>query len=801
MPSVGDVTNVTYNGVALTYSTYTVFSGEARVEFWYMLEADLPAAGTYTVAATIAGSATTFVHGASSWTGVHQTTPFGTIVTNTGSNSTPTVTVGSATGEIVHDFVASKDASGLTVDGSQDQRWNLLAGGQADVHGGGSSEAGDTNVVMSWSSPGAVEWAIIGVPMKPSGGGGANTAPTVAIAIADTTVNQDNAPIDNYRDLKAVFTDTEDGSALTYTILSNTNSGLVTPTLVAADSTLDLSFTASTSGTATITVRAADSGGLTVDDVFTVTVNGLPTVASAIADTTVNENNPAIDNYRDLKAVFTDVEDGSGLTYTIQSNTNVGLVTPTIVVADSTLDLSFTASTSGTATITVRATDSGSLFVDDVFTVTVNGTPTVASAIADTTVSENASPIDNYRDLKAVFTDAEDGSGLTYTIESNTNSGLVTPTIVAADSTLDLSFTASTSGVATVLDDQASPVNLTVISDTLAWRLDAGHRGLGVPVAGRINNLQHAGIASAAVEGTKNKTNLNGATAATFVVVAEWEGGWSDRMAGFQRPGGGRILLALTDAGGGLEFRTDSDLSNPRMLWPSQGWDDGVRRVFHFVYDTDHPTDSLRMRLYVDGVDQGIPPSILAGIPPIGDGLNWGFTDIELIALNEPDFTNGFPGSVFYMAVHDGVMTDAEITSDVAALLADDDNITYAVDVTLNGVDSLPRLPSNGTSYGYKYTVTNNSTVLEDFDLFGYPGDTLATFLTVDSIIGPNVTGGATADSARITGIPASGVDSAFVWYSVANVAAGTLETPYTSTAGPLVTQQSATPVGPSSRS
>ena len=1041
------------------------------------------------------------------------------------------MTVNSATDEIVHDFVASKDASGLTADGSQSQRWSLNAAGNADVRGGGSSEAGDTNVVMSWSSAGAVDWAIIGVPMKPSGGGG-NTAPTVASAIADTTVYQDDAPIDNYRDLKAVFTDTEDGSALTYTILSNTNSGLVTPTIVAADSTLDLSFTASTSGTATITVRATDSGGLTVDDVFTVTVdsgNTTPTVASAIADTTVAVDNAPIDNYRDLKAVFTDVEDGSALTYTIQSNTNSGLVTPTIVAADSTLDLSFTASTSGTATITIRATDSGASFVDDVFTVTVadqtapdavanlatgtvtsssvqlswtapgddastgtattydvrystspiitggdwdaaslasgepspqiasssesftvtgllastlyyfaiktsdeasnesavsnvptgtttsggsptfqqgdgkangasdtddarlmgalattnygsldrldvdtgppdehsvikfpnlfgggvdqiplgssitsatltlevnnpgddmlvyqlveswdeatvtwneastgvswtdagadgtgsrkatavgtmsaspagsygvdvtasvqnwsfgelnegwllkdtggdgvdirsseyatpgvrpmltvtwsgNTTPIVAAAIADTTVNQDNAPIDNYRDLKAVFTDGEEGSALTYSIESNTNVGLVTPTIVAADSTLDLSFTASTTGnatitiratdsggltvddvftvavnasavllgqywfneapsgqaVATVLDDQASPVNLTVISDTLEWRLDAGHRGLGVPVAGRTNNLQHAGIVSAPVEGTKYKTNLNGATAATFVVVAEWEGGWSDRMAGFQRPGGGRILLALTDAGGGLEFRTDSDLSNPRMLWPSQGWDDGVRRVFHFVYDTDHPTDSLRMRLYVDGVDQGIPPSILDGIPPIGDGLNWGFTDIELIALNEPDFTNGFPGTVFYMGVYDGVMTDAEITSDVTALLADDDNnITYAVDVTLNGVDSLPKLPSNGTSYPYKYTVTNNSTVLEDFDLFGYPGDTLATFLTVDSIIGPNVTGGATADSARITGVPASGVDSAFVWFSVANTAAGALDSLY----------------------
>ena len=133
------------------------------------------------------------------------------------------------------------------------------------------------------------------------------------------------------------------------------------------------------------------------------------------------------------------------------------------------------------------------------------------------------------------------------------------------------------------------------------------------------------------------------------------------------------------------------------------------------------------------------------------------------------------------MAVYDGVMTDAEITSDRShgAIADDDNNLTYAVDVTLNGVDSLPKLPSNGTSYGYKYTVTNNSTVIDDFDLFGYPGDTLATFLTVDSIIGPNVTGGATADSARITGIPASGVDSAFVWYSVANVAAGTLDSLY----------------------
>ena len=306
--------------------------------------------------------------------------------------------------------------------------------------------------------------------------------PTVAAAIADTTVTGDNPPVNNYRDLKAVFTDIEDGSALTYTIQANTNPGLVAPAINPADSTLDLSFTAGINGSATITIRATDSGAAFVDDVFTVTVldthppdavadlatgtvtassvdlswtapgddaatgtattydvrystsvindgnwasatqatgepspqaagngeaftvtglnssttyyfaiktsdeipnesalsnvpsgttlNGAPTVAAAIADTTVVEDNPPIDNYRDLKAVFTDFEDGSALTYTIQSNTNPGLVTPTIG-ADSALDLSITASSNGAATITIRATDGGALFVDDVFTVTV----------------------------------------------------------------------------------------------------------------------------------------------------------------------------------------------------------------------------------------------------------------------------------------------------------------------------------------------------------------------------------------------------------------------------------------------
>ena len=138
-------------------------------------------------------------------------------------------------------------------------------------------------------------------------------------------------------------------------------------------------------GTDGVDIRSSEYATVALRPRLTVTytANTAPTVASAIADTTVWENNSAIDNYRDLKAVFTDANEGSALTYSIESNTNSGLVTPTIVAADSTLDLSFTASTSGTATITVRATDSGSLFVDDVFTVTVNAAAVLLATVCE----------------------------------------------------------------------------------------------------------------------------------------------------------------------------------------------------------------------------------------------------------------------------------------------------------------------------------------------------------------------------------------------------------------------------------
>ncbi len=73
----------------------------------------------------------------------------------------------------------------------------------------------------------------------------------------------------------------------------------------------------------------------------------------------------------DLSAYFADAEQASdSLDFSVQTNSNAGLVTPSITGKDLTLTL--IADQSGTADITIRATDNGAQFTDSTFTLTVN---------------------------------------------------------------------------------------------------------------------------------------------------------------------------------------------------------------------------------------------------------------------------------------------------------------------------------------------------------------------------------------------------------------------------------------------
>ena len=107
----------------------------------------------------------------------------------------------------------------------------------------------------------------------------------------------------------------------------------------------------------------------------------------------------------------------------------------------------------------------------------------------------------------------------------------------------------------------------------------------------------------------------------------------------------------------------------------------------------------------------------------------------------------------------------------------DTEIVILNVAVTPDGLDTLRHLPSNGTGYVYAFTVTNSSGVAWDFDLFAYPAAGGASFLTVDSITGAGVSGGAAPDSARIASLAAGASAGVSVWYAVADVAAGSLDT------------------------
>ncbi|MBX7150431.1 T9SS type A sorting domain-containing protein [bacterium] len=294
--------------------------------------------------------------------------------------------------------------------------------------------------------------------------------PTVVSAIPDTTVYEDSPALNSYRDLNKVFTDVESGSALTFSITGNTNTSLLTPSIDNTDSTLDIAFLSNASGVATITIRAADNLGYYVEDSFIIAVaavNDTPTVISAIPNLTDGEDPGSRLNYVDLNNVFNDIENGRNLTFTVAGNSNSSLVTAVVDPADSTLDLTFGSNANGTASIIIRAQDAQSAAVQDTFLVTIfaiNDLPYVVSSIPDLNVSENSIPIDHI-DLNAVFNDVEDGSHLNFSIANNSNPSLVTPTIVAADSILRLTFSASVSGVSTIIV-KATDGNSSFVQDT-----------------------------------------------------------------------------------------------------------------------------------------------------------------------------------------------------------------------------------------------------------------------------------------------------------------------------------------------
>ncbi len=268
-----------------------------------------------------------------------------------------------------------------------------------------------------------------------------NTGPEIASAIADQTVNVNSASI--VVGFASTFTDDAGAASLTYSVSSNNNPSLITGATINGTD-LTLTIAAGQSGTAIVKLKATDAGGLFVEDEFIIIVNGTPVVANAITDKSVNVNTTS--QVISIGNVFTDDGGTANLVYTISGNSNPSLLTGASI-SGTDLTLTIAAGQTGNATITLRATDAGGLFAEEVFVVTINEAPVVVNAITDKSAAENTPNL--VVTLANVFNDDLGAANLTYSISDNSNPSLITNTGIAGND-LTLTIAPGQSGTATI---------------------------------------------------------------------------------------------------------------------------------------------------------------------------------------------------------------------------------------------------------------------------------------------------------------------------------------------------------------
>jgi len=267
-----------------------------------------------------------------------------------------------------------------------------------------------------------------------------NDAPTIASTLADIPVTEDAA--DSTVSLAGAFSDVDLGDTLSYSI-SVSGDPVLTDSLAGTDLTLE--YLPDAHGVASVTVRATDDGGEFEEQTFAVTVspvNDSPLAVGTIADVSVAED--ASPESVDVSGIFTDVDvatAGDVLTYTAAESGDP--VFAAVSVVGSIVELEFAPDANGSATVTVRATDTQGSFDEASFDVNVsavNDPPTVVGAVPSGSFAEDTSL--GVVDMSGVFDDVDlsrEGDNLVLEV-----SGVADPGYIAGaamnGSNLELSF-------------------------------------------------------------------------------------------------------------------------------------------------------------------------------------------------------------------------------------------------------------------------------------------------------------------------------------------------------------------------
>jgi Ca2+-binding RTX toxin-like protein len=304
-----------------------------------------------------------------------------------------------------------------------------------------------------------VVWDATVLAHKASGIG--NNAPVLANALADQSGPEDKAF--SFVIPANAFTDPDAGDVLTYSARQADGSALPAwMNFNAGTRTLSGTPANGDVGLLSVRVTATDIGGLSVSDVFNLTVsnvNDAPTVSSAIADLAATED--AAFSFTLPANSFADVDAGDTLTYSATRDDGSALPAwLTFNMGTRTFSGTPANGDVGTVSLKVTATDVAGANVTDTFELAVantNGAPTLAYALADQAAVEDAPfgftvPANTFADIDTGDTlsysaTRADGSALPGWLAFNATTRTFSGTPVNGDAgALDLKVTATDAG-------------------------------------------------------------------------------------------------------------------------------------------------------------------------------------------------------------------------------------------------------------------------------------------------------------------------------------------------------------------
>ncbi len=262
-----NVTSVRYNGVALIAVPNSKINGGGtgiiQTQLFYLLNASLPAAGTFTVAVTFQGAVDGIAAGAVSFAGVSQAAPqpAATHVDTSGADTISTSITATTSNAWIVDVVGSGNSGSFTPGSGQTERWDIAA----SVMTGATSTkaltaAGATT--LSWSHSGANRLAHSLAVLSPSGAGGTMFTLTTNVSGSGTVTRNPNAA--SYASGTVVTLTATPASGFQFAGWSGDLSGTTNPQTItmSANRTVTATFTPITQGPFTLTTSVTGSGSV-----------------------------------------------------------------------------------------------------------------------------------------------------------------------------------------------------------------------------------------------------------------------------------------------------------------------------------------------------------------------------------------------------------------------------------------------------------------------------------------------------------------------------------------------------------